>query len=419
MPASTARYTDPAELTLRVGAADNLFVRRLYGLVPGSTTAPHRPARLAVDAHVPSRAGGAALAQSALEAGVPVLIDPETYYLQDTQHIDAPWCSVPYAVTQACTPAGLFGVPAQDALVKSVIDYQIAHGASAVIAPYFHIDQPTLGWVQVQAGLWRRTAAYVKAAGINLPVIAVVAVGWKCLHRTRGVPALAEMWDALAGLAPDEVALAASKVHLGAKPADRIAELLMLVRDLATDYDKVTMWQQGVLGEACVIEGAAGYECGIGWRDKCDLQTRKSQHRYSSDGHPGAQPIYITELGRGVPQQRLELARGKRRVWARIVCPYPDCCAPGGADLLGDARRHSVIARARELEHLDASHATRWRWNHLTQRLAEGIVLAEALNALAPRSPGMPGIDTVSLRALHTIATVRRARRGSIRRATA
>ncbi|MGV1009504.1 MAG: hypothetical protein ACOYBY_12960 [Dermatophilaceae bacterium] len=135
MPASTTRYRGRAELTLRIGAADNLFVRRLYGLAPGSTPASHRPARLAVDAHVPSTAGGAALARSALEAGVPFLIDPETYYLQDTQHVDAPWCSVPYAVTRACTPSDLLSVTAQDALVKSVIDYQIAHGASAVIAP--------------------------------------------------------------------------------------------------------------------------------------------------------------------------------------------------------------------------------------------------------------------------------------------
>lgn len=419
MPPSTTRYRGPTEFTLRVGADDNLIVRRLYGLVPGSTPASHRPARLAVDAHVPRMAGGAALARSAREAGVPFLIDPETYYLQDTQHLDAPWCCVPYASARAFTPSDLLSVAAQDSLVESVIDYQINQGASAVIAPYVHVDQPTLGWVPVQAGLWRRTAAYIKTARINLPVIALVAVGWRCLHRIRGVPALAEMWEALADLAPDEVALAASKVHMGAKAADRIAELLMLARDLSTGYDKVTMWQQGVLGEACVIEGAAGYECGIGWRDRCNLQTRKAQHRDPDDGHPGAVPVYIPELGRGVPKRRLELARGKRGLWARLVCPYPDCCAPGGVDLLGDARSHSVIARARELEHLAASPATRWRWNYLTQRFARGIDLADALNALAPRSPKTPGIDTVSLRALYITANARRARRGSIRPASA
>jgi hypothetical protein len=220
-------------------------------------------------------------------------------------------------------------------------------------------------------------------------------------------------------LAPDEIALAVSKAHTGARPADRIAELLMLVGDLATTYPKVTMWQQGVLGEACVIQGAAGYESGIGWRDKCDLQSRKSQYRHPHDGHPGAHPVFIRDLGRGVAKARLELARSKRGIWARLVCPFADCCAPAGDDLLGDARWHGVVSRARLLAELDAAPATRWRWNHLTQRLADGIDLAHRLNALAPPSSALPGIDMTSLRALHEIANVRRHRRGVVRRRTA
>lgn len=411
-----APYAGPALLTIRVGASDELLVRRLYGLLPGSTRAPYRPARLVVDAHVPTTSGGSNLARVARDAGVPFLIDPETYYLQDEQHPSAPWCAVPYAQSAAATPADLLSPSSQRALVKSVVDYQLAHGATAIIAPYVHVERPTLGWVQVQAGLWSRTASYVKEAGINLPVVALVAVGWRCLHPTQGVPALRDMWEALHFLAPNEVALAASKVHDGADPAGRIAELLMLVADLARRHPMVTMWQQGLLGEACVIQGAAGYECGIGWREKCDLQNRKAQYRSSSDGHPAARPVYIREIGRGVSKRRLELARSRRRIWSHLVCPHPDCCAPAGDELLGDARRHTVVARARELANLDATHATRWRWNRLTQRLADGIAIAELLNGLAPSSSAMPAIRMPSLRALHEIANARRVRRASIRR---
>lgn len=240
-------------------------------------------------------------------------------------------------------------------------------------------------------------------------------MGWRCLHPIRGVPALNDVWTALAALDPAEVAVAASKVHVGARPADRIAELLMLVHNLSQTY-KVTMWQQGLLGEACAIEGAAGYECGIGWRDKCDMQSRMAQHRQPSSGHPGARPVYVHELGRGVPKRRLELARTKRAVWSRLICPFPDCCSPGGDDLLGDARRHSVITRARELDQLSATPATRWRWNQLTQRYAEGMDLAVRLNALSPSSSAVPRIDTVSLRALHEVSNARRSRPGLVRR---
>lgn len=414
--ATRPRYGGPAELTLRVGAADELLVRRLYGLLPGAPRAPHRPARLVVDAHVSLSAQGKGLTAAAREAGVPVLIDPETYYLQDSQHAAAPWCKVPYAKAAAAAPSALMSSSVQASLVEKVINYQVTNGATAVIAPYVHIERPTPGWTQVQVGLWRRTAEYVQATGLNLPVIAVVAIGWRCLHPTRGIRALADLWTALDALHPDEVALAVSKVHAGAQPADRIAELLMLVDDLASSYPKVTMWQQGLLGEACVIQGAAGYESGIGWRDKCDLQSRKAQSRSPSDGHPGAQPVYVRELGRGVSKRRLELARGKRRIWSRLVCPFPDCCAPAGDDLLGDARRHSVVSRARELGELDATKATRWRWNHLTLRLADGIDIAQRLNALAPSSSGLPGIDMTSLQAIYDIANARRQRSSSIRR---
>ncbi|HZJ07036.1 MAG TPA: hypothetical protein VFD59_16395 [Nocardioidaceae bacterium] len=279
------RYKGPAELTVRVSSVDEAFVRRLYGLARGSRPAPGLPDRLVVDAHVPLAANGPALPATAREAGVPFLIDPETIYLQDLQHPSATWCRVPYAVPAVQTPADLGNQAAQDALIKGVVDYQVEHGATAVIAPYLHIERPDSGWIPIQASLWRRTKAHATASGIHLPVIAVVALGWRCLHPLQGLPHLSDMWDALAALEPSEVALAASKVHMGARPEDRIAELLMLVRHLTRTY-KVTMWQQGLLGEACVIEGAAGYECGIGWREKCDLQTRMSQHRHPTTATP-------------------------------------------------------------------------------------------------------------------------------------
>jgi len=413
---ASARYAGPTELTVRVSGADKLLVQRLYGLLPGSIRAPYRPNRLVVDAHVPTTPAGAELGKVAREAGVAFLIDPETYYLQDTQHAGAPWCSTPYAQPAPAAPVDLLNPATQHTLVKSVVDYQLTHDATTVIAPYVHVERPTPGWVQVQAGLWRRTAAYLNGAGIHLPVVAVVAIGCRCLHPLQGVPALGDMWDALAVLNPDEIALAASKVHAGADPAGRIAELLMLVTTMCDTYPKVTMWQQGLLGEACVIQGAAGYECGIGWREKCDLQTRQAQYRSPNSGRPGPRAVYVHEIGRGVSKRRLELARTRRRIWSRLVCPHPDCCAPGGDDLLADARRHAIVARARELANLDSTHATRWRWNRLTQRLAEGAAVAELLNGLGPSSTAMPGIDVRSLTGLYDIANARRIRPSNIRR---
>jgi hypothetical protein len=256
--------------------------------------------------------------------------------------------------------------------------------------------------------------AYLQRAEINLPVIAVVALGWRCMD-LGGRKALEDLWNGLAALSPDEVAVAASRVHLGVKSADRIVDLLGLVRGLSRTYT-VTMWQQGLLGEACVIEGAAGYECGIGWREKCDLQSRMAQNRSPSTGPPGPRPVYIQQVGRGVPKRRLELARANRVLWARLVCHTPGCCAPAGDDLVDDARRHDVITRARELERLVATPVPVWQWHLLAQRVEEGIDLADRLNGLGPISRALPSVDTSTLHALREIANARRRRTSTVRR---
>ena len=200
------------------------------------------------------------------------------------------------------------------------------------------------------------------------------------------------MWTALKALAPDEVALAASKAHAGARPADRIAELLMLVGDLAMTYPKLTMWQQGLLGEACVIQGA---------------HRLRERHRLARQVRP-AEPQDPVPLPRATdtPERSLSLSvtsgrvrvqaaaracpRQAQRVVAACLSPTPTAAHPAGVDLLGDARWHSTVTRARELTLLTATPATQWRWNHLAQRLTVGIDLADRLNALAPSSSGMP-----------------------------
>ena len=406
-------------LTARVAAGDALFARQLYGLLPGYSPAPYVPDRLVVDAHVPLTAQGAGIAPVARQAGVPFLIDPETYYLQDNQSVDAPWCKVPYANSKLMTSSDLATSAAQDDLIRTAVNYQLENGATAVIAPYVHIEKPALGWEQVQEGLWRRTADYLRRANINVPVIAVAALGWRCMTPTSRKE-LTGLWSGLAALAPAEVAIAASKAHAGANPTDRIAELLLLVRDLSRDYT-VTMWQQGALGEACVIAGATGYECGIGRREKCDLQNRMGQYRKSSPSGPRPpRNIYIHQVGQAVSKRRLELARSNRSLWSELVCHTPGCCAPAGADLLGDARRHSIITRAHALADLRTTAAPRWQWNQLAQRLEHGIALAERINELGPSTSKMPKVDTSVLHALYEIADSRRRRQlRSMRRSAA
>lgn len=398
-----------AELIVRVGAQDVALLRRTFGL-GGSAPAPWTPPRVVVDAHVPLITDD--LAHIARRAGVPFLVDPQTYFVQDRQHAGFAWTRLPYAAAEELSPDDLSTDLAVDHMVVTCIDHQLAAQATSIIAPYLHIERRDSGWIDVQARLWRATRQHLDREGIALDVIAVLALGWRLLHPIQGRAAISPMRRALQDLAPAEVAVAASRVHQGVRPDERLVELLMLVRRLGQQWP-VLAWQQGLLGEACVAAGATGYETGIGWRERCDLQAAKSQHRSppSPDGHPSARPVYVDVLKRSIPKKSLQRLRGRRGVWSRLLCTETDCCPPAGEGLLADARQHSINGRARALAALSQAHAPHWQWNHLANEAASGLTVAGLINAVAQRDPEIAKVDTAALNAIHTVAEHQRTRR--------
>lgn len=390
------------ELITRAGATDGALVRRVFGL-DGSVAAPYRPSRLVVDAEVVARTD---LAMTARVAGVPFLVDPLTHYLQDAQYPDHAWAQLPFATPRAIASADLLPARRREWLAETVIQFQLDHGATKIIAPYLHAERPDSAWIDIQAKLWRSTRTVLDARGESLPVIAVVALGWRCLNG-RAVSQLASMWDALRNLAPEEVALAASRVHEGVKPDGRLVELLALIRQLRSSYP-VIAWQQGLLGEACVAAGAKGYECGIGWRERCDLNQAMARHRINpriddgSDGF-GARPVYLADIGRSIPKATIKAVHNHQPTWRAILCPDPMCCPPAGAALLGDARRHAIVARAHELSLLETAATPAWAWGRLADKATRGLELATKINAVAPTR-----VDTRVLTAVQLAATARR-----------
>ena len=388
-----------AELITRAGSGDAILMRRIFG-VDGSVAAAHRPSRLVMDAHVVS---GSDLAETARTAGVPFLVDPLTHYLQDAQHPDHPWTRLPFAAPEPMTPTELMIVARREHLVDAVVQFQLDQGATKIIAPYLHIERPHNGWMEAQVRLWRTTRAILDARQESLPVIAIVALGWRCLIG-RTVAELSPLWDALRDLAPAEVAVAASKSHEGTKPDERLVDLLMLVEDLGKSYP-VIAWQQGLLGEACVAAGAQGYECGIGWRERCDLNQAMSQHRKPPrPGSPrGARPVYLADLGRSVQKATISAIHEHPGLWRSIICADPACCAPAGASLLRDARRHAIVARARELTVLSAATTPAWSWGRLADKATQGLALGARINSISPK-----GVDITALSAVQLVATARR-----------
>lgn len=196
-----------AELLIRASSQDGALLRRMYGM-DGGSAAPARADRIVVDAHTPAMKTD--ILSTARRAGTPLLIDPQTHYLHGLQHPNDPWACLPFGHPSLWTPSEASCPDAQQDLVARVIDYQVSHGATAIIPAYVYIDRPGSDWTAVQAALWRCTRDFLDRNEIALPVTAVLAVGWRVLDPVQGPPALDPALHALSELNPNEVALMAS-----------------------------------------------------------------------------------------------------------------------------------------------------------------------------------------------------------------
>jgi hypothetical protein len=396
-----------AQLIIRANGADAALLTRLLEDRPGMPVhaARSRPSRLVVDA--PTAASHPEIAVAARRAGLPMLIDPQTFYLQDYQHSDDPWARLPFADPAVATVADLRSDARTDRLVATSLEYQLARGASMLIAPYVHVDCSSDGWAEVQAGLYRRTRRYLDHQQLRLPVLAPVAVSWRLVGRPTWPSAMDGIVGGLRELRPDEVALAASRVDQGKQPEERLVDLYAAIGLLRRDWP-VIAWHQGVLGEACVAAGALGYETGIGWRERCDLSSQMSRHRKPHDGDFGPRAVYVTALGRSIPKRTVAVVINDPTIGPDLVCLDPACCPAGRQALLGDARVHALIARSARLAVLAGAQHPRWAWQHLAHQAAAGLNIAERVNTRVAQSGRGVGVDTTALRAIAITADARR-----------
>ena len=389
-----------AELLIRVGAQDVALTQRVL-----TGPAGQRPSRVVVDAHVAKSAP--AIATAAAIAGVPFLIDPQTHYFQGTQHIGDPWAQLPFADRTLNSPDDLLRHGRANAVAEEVIDYQLAHDASALIAPYVHIQSASDGWLQVQLALWRATRRVLNEQGVQLPLVSVVALGWRLLDRSTWPETLRPLRDELALLAPSEIAIAASKVDQGVRPDQRLAALIAVIGHFACDYP-VIAWQQGALGEAAVAAGASAYETGVGWRERCDLRSSLAAHIRPPAPGGTARPVYVDAVKRGVDKRLIRALMNNPKIAASLTCLDSDCCPGGRLDLLGDPRQHAITARLRSLSELTQPAHPAWRWNHLAEGARHGIELASRINRYTAGAAGVPRLSVDALQATLVIAEHRR-----------
>lgn len=194
----------------------------------------------------------------------------------------------------------------------------------------------------------------------------MLALGWRELDRARWPVGLSLLRACLQReLRPGELALAASRVDAGVRPAERISAYAAVIGRMRRHWP-VLAWQQGTLGEVAVAAGAAGYECGIGWRlprepDLCG--------HVASVGTPGG---YKRKSVR--PRVRIPLwhrgAVGVRPVGSRRSQGYRRYTSPGQSDCL--CHHHSVSDWGRATFG-DPCRECGYAWSHDPQDMIETV----------------------------------------------
>ncbi len=385
----------PADLLIRPGRNDHLVVADL--VAPGGagralgTRSPI--SRLVLDA--PLAVARPQYAEDARAAGLPLAIDPMTFLMQGPTDPEHAWSRLPFAGAEPIAPAQLSDVDARRALVASTVDFQLEHGATSVVPPYFNAASPSDPWFEASLACLTDTAAYLRHLDARLPVMPVLTGRLdrfaRQAHWAAGIDRFA---DVATGVGAQTVAM---QLGPAGKPKDNYAKVLHLfqaAQRLRRPGLAVHAWRQGAFGPALVAAGLQGYETGISAGESTDLASAARSRRPAPPPEPdqedqrhggGGGAVYLTALGRSVPRKTVDALHANLATRALIVCDDATVCCPNGMDsTLGLGRRaHAVRSRAHYLAEIDRMPSQpAWRLYKIVQDAQAAAHLVGVLNGV-------------------------------------
>jgi hypothetical protein len=369
--------------------------------------------RLVLNAHHAAR--GNALAEAAQRSGTPLIVDPLTMLLQGEVDPQDPWVRcVPFGRAEALPGDQLVNPFVLDEIVAKVVEFQVDHGATVIIPPYFYADRPESPAFAASIAAIGRTARRMRADGVALPLMPVLCAQLQSFARRSGRQAGLDRFAAAAvDVGPQAIGLHLSPLGDGAESYSKLLDLFVAARHLRSAGAPVIAWRQGAYGPALVAAGLDGYECGMGIGEQADVRgfmnMRKPRDR---DGTPfAAHGIYIPALRRSVPPKIARILLDDRRLKGRLICDSVRCCPHGAESMLASkGRSHAARARARELEELAEIPNTAWRLNHIAKQAASAYVTATKANEILATAGLTNRVKTEGYVALEQVAEFLRTR---------
>jgi len=123
---------------------------------------------------------------------------------------------VPYAREHALDPKSLTDRFLLDGLAASCLEFQVEHGASAVIPPYFYAESPDDPAFDATVSALGHTARRMRVEGVSLPLVPLLCAQVQSFTRRQGwEDALDRFAAAAAEVGPQALALCLSPVGDG------------------------------------------------------------------------------------------------------------------------------------------------------------------------------------------------------------
>lgn len=371
-----------SELVIRGHHNDHLVVAELLSGAALPIAARRLIRRIVVDA--PAAAATGQFARAAVDGGTQYLIDPMTPLLLDHQAATDSWARLPYATARPASMSELANSQWREALVRGVVDFQVEHGATAIIPPYLHLVQADSALAHAQVALWRATVKYLRQQGLDYSLVPIVSVDRHriALEMNAWEAGLGRLLRVAGGMTDDPVGLALSA---SSNLTGHSIHKMSLIWRRAASLTMFIAWHAGDVGPLAVTLGAAGYEVGLCSSERCNV-TQELRNRRLSDNRGGPRwlGVYVDALGRSIGKSAVTAMSRERGLQGDVGCFEPACCRRGFDSLLGSNRRqHAARSRLLALADLDAITARRWRLHTLERRAAAGAAAATRIRKFA------------------------------------
>lgn len=361
-------------------------------LVVDATAVVYRPSLVAVAAH----------------AGIPVLIDPMTPLCQVEVASHDSWVGLPFGGQQPVQLDDLTAASARDDLVAQVVAFEVDHGATAIVPPYFYARSPDDPWFALGLDLLERTASHMARSGVRLPLLPLLCAQLQHFGSADTWMAGVDRFATTAGsVDAPRVGLCLSPSGAADDTYAKVQRVFSTALRLRAGGTSVIAWDQGVYGPALVAAGLDGYVTGIGVRERTDVSATLNRRRPKTSPpreRRVPQTLFLPPLGRSLPLAVARLLVNDRSMLAKLVCDDEYCCSDGVRSMFDHRRQHAVRSRARYLTELDAMPHHDWRLYRVARDAREAVTLTLQANQVlaAARAPHM--LDDRAAEALAQVA---------------